>query len=76
MEILFKNNEQLKKISLFTLNNSSRNPALWVKFDPDQEFLHQIHLTQTENILLLQLTREKDGRSLYRILQSLVIILI
>ncbi len=34
--------ESKKKMSIFTFNNSARNPVLWIKIDSENEFFHDI----------------------------------
>lgn len=64
--------ESKKKMSIFTFNNSARNPMLWIKIDPENEFFHDIHIIyDSEAVLLMQLAKEKDAGAIYNLLKTL-----
>ena len=64
--------ESKKKMSIFTFNNSARNPILWIKIDSENEFFHEIHIKyENEAVLLMQLTKEKDAGAVYNLLKAL-----
>lgn len=64
--------ESKKKMSIFTFNNSARNPLLWIKIDTENEFFHEIDIKyDSEAVLLMQLTKEKDAGAIYSLLKAL-----
>ena len=64
--------ESKKKMSIFTFNNSARNPMLWIKIDSENEFFHEISIKyESEAVLLMQLTKEKDAGAIYNLLKAL-----
>lgn len=62
----------LKKTQLFQMNNLSRNPTLWVKFDPENEYLQSNQIEMPENILLLHILKEKNGSVMFKLLDTLM----
>lgn len=54
------------------MNNLSRNPTLWVKFDPENEYLQTNQIDMPENILLLHILKEKNGSVMFKLLDTLM----
>jgi len=60
-----------KKISILNLTSGSRNPALWIKLDPDNRYLKSVKINQSENIWLLQFNQETELAGKYAALKAL-----
>lgn len=63
--------DNTKKISILNLTSGSRNPALWIKLDPDNRYLKSVKINQSENIWLLQFNQETELAGKYAALKAL-----